>query len=227
MEKFRAVVAGEAEDAKRERGPYRFQNGKPVAFGNGFHRADPLPRCHGIDGRDVIETGLTLRMTLVHGIDPPITGLAWGVWLAPFGDRDLPCLGVVHRDPLPPVGRRAAQIVDVRGGDLRQPPALCFAEDPIFPLQDVPQGRPGQPFLRRSDSGQQGDVWAGVAAGKAMPADGSDLDWPSLDPRADQPGELRARLRPVSWPQNRPTIPCAPLPSRLYCRASQTRRLKS
>ena len=92
---------------------------------------------------------------------------------------------------MPPVGRRAAQIVDVRGGDLRQPPALGFAEDPIFPLQDVPQGRPGQPFLRRSDGGQQGDVWAGVAAGKAMPADGSDLDWPSLDPRADQPGELR------------------------------------
>ena len=38
------------------------------------------------------------------------------------------------------------------------------------------------------DGGQQGDVWARVAAGKAMSADSSDLDLPSLHPLANQPG---------------------------------------
>jgi len=136
---------------------------------NGFHAAHDLPLRHRIHGIDVVQTRLAVVVSLMHGIDAQISGLALRIRSAPFANRHLPRLRAFDPYPDLAVGRRAAQVVNVGSRDPRQSLILRLAVHCKLPLQNVPYGGPGKILVSGIHGRQQRRVRRAVAPWKFRP----------------------------------------------------------
>src|SRR6266496_2329915 len=122
---------------------HRLQNRQQVPLADGLHATHDFPLRNRIDGVEVIQSRLTIVVTLMDGIDPQIARPPPGVGFAPLGDCYLSGLRATHSDSAPAIKLRAPQVVDVGNRDPRQPRVLLFAKDRPLPLQNVARGWPG------------------------------------------------------------------------------------
>ena len=118
-----AVVGVNALNHEGERLDKPFEHRQQEALGDGLHGPHELELGHVIDHVDVVDAprwrhsgaGLgPIVVSLMHGIDTHIAGLAARLGLAPLPDGVVCRLGLAHHRAPAPIGHRAAQSLPPR-----------------------------------------------------------------------------------------------------------------
>ena len=117
---------------------HRLQHRQQMPLRNRLHAAHYLPLRYRIHRVDVINSGPSVVLSLMHCIHTQVPRPAPRLWLAALGNTDFAGSGRLHLNPNLSVRFRTPQIVQMRHRDAGQLLVFLLAKHFIFASQYPP-----------------------------------------------------------------------------------------